>query len=434
MNQTRLPDLELPPVSSLQGIALKRMAQKWKYSVVRERYHLAALPVKLKEALLHNIARHSPYGITADHLNVLFCCEEELEGATGTEGLTKVDLSGSIGVGLSMGELEGFFKTPEPDSSPSKKGTDDVPEAWDTQPSPGLRSPKFSNVTHLSLAIPHLKSDLWVPLLNVAKYLGCITHLSLAYWPKPNTYEKLNTSSFSTPRGDVQAGPTGYYDNYDGDFSGPAHELKMLSKELSRLKWLDLTGSYPWIHCLRYMEEVLSGRWLALHTIIIDQGCCPKPIDAIAEKGDTWGSAVEKFYKVGDSSTEARNQRKVFMTWLHVEAALRVLAFDIHDLLERKTKEGEERTKATLSNERRTKLNLVYASKDPFKAKFVDFARFEVERLADVACCLSHLPPRRTLTALDSPVRVPFSDLRSLPYWSLSPSDDRDFPQDGGCG
>ncbi|KAL8905119.1 MAG: hypothetical protein Q9207_002820, partial [Kuettlingeria erythrocarpa] len=92
-----LPDTYLPHPRSLKHLTLVHLARNWDFHVEYDQYYLATLPVRYKQALLTYITRHSPRGITLHGLQTLFLTSASLPSATGAEGLTHLDLSGSIG-------------------------------------------------------------------------------------------------------------------------------------------------------------------------------------------------------------------------------------------------------------------------------------------------------------------------------------------------
>ena len=268
-----LPDLALPDGASLLDQTYRSLAQRWEDQVVYQQHYLATLPVRMKETLLYYVARHHTGGIDASGLRVLFYDEEELEGATGTWGLKKVDLSGSIGYGLSLSDLKRLFETLKGSGNASKLAENVVPDQWDAPSSPIIKlvTPKFADLTHLSLAHPNTSPDshqkdpemfaTWSSLLAVARYLSSLTHLSLAFWPKPTLRPYSSTAYFSSPAGKVQSSQDTFYSEYDGDYEGQVAVLRQLSKQLLCLKWLDLSGSYPWVMSLSLLTKEWCGPW-----------------------------------------------------------------------------------------------------------------------------------------------------------------------------
>ena len=148
----------------------------------------------------------------------------------------------------------------KPGSQPHKKHTTTATNSL-TPPSQPPRPPLLQNLTHLSLALDpttiasnSTKSISWRHLLSFAQHVRTtLTHLSLAYWPEPSltsSASKFASVVVASPgqaagRGGrtIQYGGTGPYSHsIDGDWSEAVMVLRMLSKTLYGLEWLDLTG------------------------------------------------------------------------------------------------------------------------------------------------------------------------------------------------
>lgn len=272
----RLPGSFLPNYDSLIHTTLKALAMNWEWHVQYDQYYLATIPVRYKEALLSYIARYNDRGTDKAGLEVLFKDDTELEDATGVDGLARLDLSISIGHPLKLKQLKDILAAKK--TEPTGEETFDVvPESWDT---PGLLAspsglPRFHSLTHLSLSHPN-NAATWRGLLDLAPHLATLTHLSLAYWPKPTTSPNSTTAYRETPQGNVNAGASSFYSNFDNDWSEAASILRRLSRSTYCLKWLDLTGCFPWVQALRYDQIDWCGAWRALETIKIGQGYIPE--------------------------------------------------------------------------------------------------------------------------------------------------------------
>lgn len=96
-----LPDLCLPKRRSLVFQALMALAQNWEWHLQYDHCYLATLPVRYKEALLYLIARDPSQTLSIVGLEILFLDATVFEDATGSEDLTHLDLSASIGRGIS---------------------------------------------------------------------------------------------------------------------------------------------------------------------------------------------------------------------------------------------------------------------------------------------------------------------------------------------
>lgn len=310
----QLPGSFLPTHGSLLHMTLKALAMNWDWHMQYDQYYLATIPVRYKEALLSYVALYSDSGMNRAGLEVLFLDDTELEDATGVEGLTHLDLSTSIGHPLQLKQLKDILaakKTVPTGEEPSNV----VPDSWDTpdllaSPS-GL--PKFYSLTHLSLAHPN-NSATWKTLLDLAPYLTTITHLSLAYWPNPTMSPNSATAYRETPQGNVNAGASNFYSNFDNDWTEAASILRRLSKSAYCLKWLDLTGCFPWVQALTYDQIDWFGAWRALETIKIGQGYIPDCFH-----GDAAETAWRDVYKASVSTDN--HKKRQLIEWADVESA-----------------------------------------------------------------------------------------------------------------
>lgn len=70
----------------------------------------------------------------------------------------------------------------------------------------------------------------WKQLLGFSRKLSTVTHLSLAFWPAPSQGRPCSP---------------------DGDWSETLVALKLLSRNLYRLEYLDLTGCALWYEALK---------------------------------------------------------------------------------------------------------------------------------------------------------------------------------------
>lgn len=290
LSQVELKPLDgtkLPSHGSLQDRCLRALACDWANQVYINQFNLACLDVKTKETLCYYVARYKPGGMTAEALHVLFLDDGELEYATGAEGLRRLDLGGSIHLQLQLDHLEQYLVPPLSPAPQHDQTPDDIPDAWDEVPSPptSLGHHKFKDLTHLSLAYPH-PGVKFTSLLKLAPFLTSVTHLSLAGWPKPCLRPNSVTASFSTPMGDVQSSLGTFYSDLDNDYSEPAHALRRLGKHLTGLKWLDLSGCWPWVKCLA--EQAMDWSSSSLETLVLNQGILPRLLRNMPEDPDEW--------------------------------------------------------------------------------------------------------------------------------------------------
>lgn len=271
----RLPGSVPLHEGSLIAMTLKAIAKNWDWHLQYDQYYLATILVRYKEELLHYIRCYSPRGIDRAGLELLFLDDTEVEDATGAEGLTHLDLSTFIGNSLKLSELRHLFIVKKAVEL-AEEDSESPPDSWDApelvaQPS-GL--PRFYSLTHLSLAHPSPTTVSWKGLLDLAPHLTTITHLSLAYWPTPTLAPNSRTAYRETPQGNVNYGASNFYSAYDNDWSEAASIIRRLGKSTYCLKWLDLTGCYPWVKALERLDW--SESLQALETVKIGQGWTPE--------------------------------------------------------------------------------------------------------------------------------------------------------------
>lgn len=232
--------------SRLSHLALRTTAQLWDAFDEEDYPALADIPLRLRLRLLSYIVIYGP-PIDPAALKALL---------QGSEMVQHLDLAGLIGHrGLTLRKLQKILE-PDRESAP-RENEDAVAESWDaeeilesaTNPSP-LQG-RFSQLTHLSLSHPTMNGASWRDLLSLSKHTPQLTHLSLAYWPRPTLTPNLSTSTVSTPtRQEVSAGGSNYYSALDSDMEEPASLLRQLSGTLLCLQWLDLEGCSSWLPAL----------------------------------------------------------------------------------------------------------------------------------------------------------------------------------------
>ncbi|KAL9104613.1 MAG: hypothetical protein Q9163_000478 [Psora crenata] len=289
-----LPGWDMPSSGSLLDRAFESLARNWEEHAYYDQYHLATLPVRHKEILLHYIAIYGSSGIDIAGLEVLFLDAKKLEGATGIEGLTRFDLSTSIGRSLSFRDMKRFFTR---NTIEAQESHETLAESWENLSPVALlpSQPKFHALTHLSLSHPS-SSATWRDLLDFAPNLISLTHLSLAYWPTPTLTPNSLTAFTVTPSGSVSYGASNFYSEFDNDWSEAASILRRLSRNTICLQWLDLTGCYPWLQCLSYPDIPWYGAWACMTTLKIGQGHPPSCLHQVhrmkkPEEGTYTGAA-----------------------------------------------------------------------------------------------------------------------------------------------
>ena len=318
----QLPGISLPTHGSLIHTALKAVATHWDWHVHYNQHYLATIPVLYKEILLLYISRYSSNGTDKAGLITLFLNDTELEDATGVDGLTHLDLSTSVGNRLKLKELKDLLGGKK--TVPGKEETPDTPpESWDTLDLLKTPSslPRFHSLTHLSLSHPD-KNMTWKELLDLAPDLTTITHLSLAYWPTTSMSPHSATAYRQTPQGNVNYGGSNFYSVFDNDWTETAGILRRLSKSTYCLKWLDLTGCYPWVQALKYNIIDWCGTWRALETIKIGQGYIPECFQNDAEEM-AWRDIYPKIASPPNydiSLPVDSNKKKRLAEWVFIES------------------------------------------------------------------------------------------------------------------
>jgi hypothetical protein len=293
----KLEDLHpLPTPGSLVDMALKSMAAHWDQLVEYEQFNLSALPPSLKASLLSYLGLYGPKeGVTSHDLKVLFLGEHELAGATGSEEVSRLDLTGLISQCFMINdlrrfltrnnhtdtdfvrELEGlsleanneqaldhrFLSNPEPENLLLESWEEDM-DATGPVLAASIIGPRFPNLTRLSLANAGAYAS-WHQLLLVSPQLSTLTHLSLAHWPTPNETPNSKASFINHNHARIPIGGTHIYSAIDDDWQDPASVLRRLSNNTYCLKWLDLEGCNDWLPALIWTDDNDRGqdRWTA---------------------------------------------------------------------------------------------------------------------------------------------------------------------------
>ncbi|KAL9614326.1 MAG: hypothetical protein Q9167_001209 [Letrouitia subvulpina] len=320
LSEERLPGLELPGCRTLLHQTLKALAEKWNWHVQYNQYYLAIIPVRYKQTLLSYIVSFSRHGVDHIGLETLFLDETHLEGATGSETITHLDLSASVGNRLKLKDLKSILTRPtaaDHVSSSAPQASDSTPDCWDMEESPALPisipTPRFPSLTHLSLSYPHSNVS-WRSLLVLSPHLSILTHLSLAGWPLPSLTPNSTTAYRVTPTGPVSYGTSHFYSALDGDYNGAATVLRRLCRDTYCLRWLDLTACSGWVYALGYTNEIeWCGSWSGLETVKIGQGWVPGCLKA----GSEWEWA--RVLRNSDESCKA--EKTELLDWLRIEKA-----------------------------------------------------------------------------------------------------------------
>ena len=194
------------------------------------------------------------------------------------------------------------------------------PSGWSkTLESSSLR---FFNLAHLSLALSPTSTQVhkrtvasWSGLLKVAPSLSRLSSLSLAHWPLPtltphaaSTYTTIK-NPFSPSLPGIPYSGSDMYTSYDGDWSEAANLLKMLSRHLYCLQWLDLTGCGDWFVALSVANGAeWNGAWRGIEYVGLGVGWSPDWTDGPVQDPDEeseqarqryyYRKAVEKYMEI----------------------------------------------------------------------------------------------------------------------------------------
>lgn len=299
---TVLPGTYLPERGSLIDIVLQKLAYDWAFHRVYNQYHLYFVPNHLKAALIRFVGIACDEGISLGDLKSILLPppdtfdEDELESLTlSLAEVNYLDLSCSIGRSLRLkevGELLFPSKVEEPSMEPQDSW--DAPEAVPSPPRALL-----PNLTHLSLALDprNASSVSWKHLLTFSSKLPSLTHLSLAYWPEPCLITRGQTSTVATPQGNIPYGGTNIYSHsIDHDWSEALLILRLLSRNLYALEFLDLTGCSRWFMALMEQSEHdfidWASNWGKITELRLNTGLKPGE-DAPASEWANYRESIE---------------------------------------------------------------------------------------------------------------------------------------------
>ncbi|KAL6705706.1 hypothetical protein ACN47E_006495 [Coniothyrium glycines] len=262
----------LPPPRSLVHCCLRSFAIHWEDLAEYEQHYLPALPTPLKEALLCYLSVHAPRGsLHFKSFKILFQ-NEQGSGETGWDETHFLDFTDLLGAHLSINDIGRCLKRStstladmsnlrisNADANEQNSACDTVVDSWDdelfdtTPPlvlSAQLQTPHFTNLSRLSLARPNHYAS-WPDLLRISPSLHKLTHLSLAYWPRPSTTPNATTTSLVSNHTSVSLGGSHFYSDLDDDWHEAANILRRFSTHTYSLRWLDLEGC-TWLKALTW--------------------------------------------------------------------------------------------------------------------------------------------------------------------------------------
>ncbi|KAF1945271.1 hypothetical protein EJ02DRAFT_431645 [Clathrospora elynae] len=284
----------LPLPRSLVHQCLRTLALHWEELSEFEQHYLPSLPASLKEAILSYLTLYGERGgLSFKSLKILFQNEESAANA-GWDETQFLDLTGLLNEHLTISDIGKCVKRSTAigtldlgalritDATPSKAKqpvAKEIADSWEDEvewntgaaaddraanvsvvmeaasdfsdamqiPAARLQTPYFSNLSRLSLASPDRAS--WADLLRISSNLGKLTHLSLAYWPRPSMTPNAHTATMVSNHTRVALGGSHFYSDLDDDWHEATNILRRFSKDTYSLQWLDLEGC-TWLKAL----------------------------------------------------------------------------------------------------------------------------------------------------------------------------------------
>ncbi|KAF4126672.1 hypothetical protein GMORB2_0408 [Geosmithia morbida] len=337
-----LPGVDLHSKGSLIDLVLRNIALEWEFQRIYNVYHLYHLPTHLKLALIRYISVFS--GVSLGDLKIILLpppppppspptadplTEGEDEGLRvgepdGLGDVTYLDVSGSLGRTLTLKELTDLVFPPRPpvtvyeepqeswyEAATEASGGDGTTAAV-TTPSAAAGPPRtlLPNLSHVSLALdPRDGSGAsWKQLLTFSsRASSAITHLSLAYWPAPclvsraSQQSRMVGSASIGPANLAYAGTDMYSHSLDGDWSEALLVLRMLSRNLYELEYLDLTGCAAWFPALMERSDHdfvdWAASWSKISHLKLRVGWEPAE-DAMPSESAAYADALENAARV----------------------------------------------------------------------------------------------------------------------------------------
>jgi hypothetical protein len=240
----------------------------------------------LREALLSYLTLYGEEKcLDFKSFKILF--QPEGDGTSEWEDVRFLDLTGLLSEDLTINDVSKCLKRipaqipedlqalsiSEPSPKGKAKATVEVADSWeeeaddmnDRDPFPTdvavlpaqLTTPHFTNLSRLSLAHAGTSAS-WPDLLKLSPNLNKITHLSLAYWPRPTLTPNSATTSMESNYARVSLGGTPFYSDLDDDWHEATNILRRFSINTYSLQWLDLEGC-SWIRALTWRADASSN-------------------------------------------------------------------------------------------------------------------------------------------------------------------------------
>lgn len=312
----QLTDHDPESHGGLSHSCLKLIAINWSTIDEDDYDALESMPLQVRLRMLSYLAFYGPV-ISIQALIALTRDEQ---------AVTLLDLGGLLGHNtLTLPKLSSLLKSGERRERPGT--SEELLESWedDGEPRPTPRSSlssPFADLTHLCLSHPS-QSVLWRDLLSLSKHLPMLTHLSLAYWPRPTLTPNLSTTTIASPDGQVHAGGSHFYSNHDDDMAEPAALLRQLSASLLNVEWLDVEGCASWFGAFAWprsraaaepdaqtFEEsrnmCLLTNWRNVRYIRCAQGYVPEAAQTMLFAHDIRSEGPSAFQKLSELTQRAR--------------------------------------------------------------------------------------------------------------------------------
>lgn len=226
-----LPGQRLPEPGSLMGVVLKQFALDWEFQREYNHYFLYDLPTHVRMSLVAYLSLLRPDGVSLDDLRVLLLPPVDdstsdpdsshpsptpLPPNIANDTFTHLDLTNALAhPGITLPSLSKLLFPPSSSPSlPQDSWEDDDDE--DPSPSlPSLPTTLLPALTHLSLEVPPSRpcpAASWRHLLAFVSRAPHLTHLSLAFWPRPCLTPGAELAAVVGPHGrEVAYSGTGPY-------------------------------------------------------------------------------------------------------------------------------------------------------------------------------------------------------------------------------
>lgn len=254
LRRTTLPGLHLPAPGSLVDLVLRQLARGWRYYQSPVGFDPYLLPSHLKPALIRTLGMLGPRGLGIVDLHQILIPAREMGGDGGHSGVTMgsvdsrvicLDLTGWLCQSLELKELSRLIF-----GSVSNTGQQEVEASWEVGPGSQVEAPMCSAISQLSLALDPAKpcGGSWRQLLDMSSKASCLTHLSLAYWPRP-CLSRQPVKRCGGHNADEGSDSCSQFTD-DGDWGETVFILRTLSQRLYKLEFLDLTGCSSWTEAL----------------------------------------------------------------------------------------------------------------------------------------------------------------------------------------